>query len=525
MQFVDASLQGESFTQLNVEHNGGVINWSLGFYSRPRDIEVPRVFEHVNGFLASLSQERQANIFFAYERLKSSIDDVVDPAQVHVHLTKATKKLYELFTFEELTEWVRRNGNIRIPPSITERYDELDISKRNESFEDRTYLRSEYFDLVVLAIYMRFMIPVWSEYAIRLQQYRSNTSFREYQVMSVLKTSSAVSVPPMNRLRQYIEMSNEAEIKTQMSAALGSLGSSELPDWLLSLAVVRKLVLVEVSTGDDANNIIRVMYRHVKNTLKSMDRKFSGRVTNKTNYERGDDDPKSVLDGYKIKQQISVGDLMTMSVYTRNPVEMAIKYDPSIDKRMVIDCYDHTKKLINHQPTHGQIVLLSWVLSRIMPPTSVYNINRQSLMACQAMTQAVLWHWGFYDLAILLTASEVRDMNGHTLGGVESRTRILKEYVEKLMVLYPHYQENGVRERDRQVNMVCKTIDSITPDFVKCDWSTTAPKALQKLGTSVDDRGIVVAPNDIKTQLCELVLKLNNLNQQTGIEDHAKLSS
>lgn len=150
----------------------------------------------------------------------------------------------------------------------------------------------------------------------------------------------------------------------------------------------------------------------------------------------------------------------------------------------------------------------------MIPPRSIDNISKPSLLSCFAAAQAILWYHQQPDLALLLTAAEIRDNQGFLIGGIESRSRIPKEFVDRFVELYPHYQEKGSKERERQTNVACKAIDQIAKDFVKCDWRTNAPTALIALGSTVADRKMISAPTDIKTQLSVLVLRLAEAQEQ-----------
>jgi hypothetical protein len=518
MQIIDAGDTHEPFSKMFTEHNGEKIAWDLQkFYGRPTNATVEKVFHLINGYWASLPSSRQDKIFRIYVNARRCIDEVIDPNQLHIRLTEIIKEMYEAMTFEEVRYWARNHGEIRVPPSIKSNYQELEISDRNQvgmDYQAKTYLRDDYLELVNMAILYKPMIPIWAEYGRLLEQLSSTNSYREYQSMSLLSRSTAVNIPPLDRLRRYVDTSS-LDSKTAMSAALGGIGSSELPDWLMSMVIIRKLVIIELSSYEDSSNIVSVVYHHVRNTIKSVDRKFSGRIREKSK-PRGedDDDNKSIVETYKIKQEISDGDLMVLSIYTEQTLVMAQQIVPEIPPQSVAACIEATRDLAHQQPTTGQLTLLRWILASVIPPRSIDNISKPSLLSCFAAAQAILWYHQQPDLALLLTAAEIRDNQGFLIGGIESRSRIPKEFVDRFVELYPHYQEKGSKERERQTNVACKAIDQIAKDFVKCDWRTNAPTALIALGSTVADRKMISAPTDIKTQLSVLVLRLAEAQEQ-----------
>lgn len=509
MQIVDAS-SSDKPNFIRMVHKQQEIPWNLRLYYRNSTLDIPEVFEFINGYWASLPEARQDQIFECYLEARHHIDEVIDQNMMHHRLTKTCKRLYELMPFEEIEYWVNNSANIKVPPSIKDTYDQLEISERNQTamdYQSKTYLRADYLQLINLAIALKPMIPIWAEYA-RADQVGVSGTFREYQALSLLNLSSILTVQPVNRLRTYIE-TNDPDLKTLMSAALGGLGSSELPDWAMALVIMRKLVIFKLSSYDDSNNIIRVIYHHVKNTINTVPRRFTSQIRDKPTPSGGDDDEnKSILETYKIKQEVSDGDLMVLSIYTEDVMGMSTRIAPDIDPNVVELCIENIRRCQNNHPTRGQLVLLSWVLSHVIPPRSIDHLNKQAIFSCMASAQAVLWHWGFCDVALLLTATETRDKQGSLLGGVETRSRIPKEYVDQFVEIYPHFQEKGSKDSERQTNVACKAIDTIAKDFIKCDWKVQSPDELKEHGSTIDDMNLMSTPSDIKTQLSALVLKL-----------------
>lgn len=511
MQIVPA--QANTFDGLKIVHGDKEQYWDLKFYSNPKNATVENVFEYINGYWQSLPASRQTDIFHAYERIQETIEGVVEPNMLHVRLTSEVERLYKLMPHEEIREWLMKRVTIRVPPIIKERYNQLEIAERNQTKTDykaRTYLRDDYLELVYVAITLKAMIPIWSEYAKQLNYTQDTNSFREYQCFSLLNKTNVVKAPAIAQLQTYIQ-TNNPEAKSQMSAALGGLGSSEMPDWLMSLAIIRKLVIIKLSSLENNDNIISVMYHHVGNSIKSLERKFQGRIKDKAK-PRGseDDESKSIVETYKIKQEISDGDLAVLSVYSENPGVMLERIDPSVPKEYLKTCLDFTRSESQQQrqPAHCQLVLLRWIMSPVLSPRSIDNINKLSLLTCFGVAQSVLWHWGFPDLALILTSTETRDSNGMYLGGIESRTRIPNEDVEMFKLIYPHTYQKKVKERDRQANLTCCAIDELAKDIVRCDWRTHAPRPLMESSDGVDESGVMSAPADIRVQLSKLVLAI-----------------
>ncbi len=512
MQIIDSSPRHQPFTSVVMKNEDRELHWDLSFYNNPSNITTERIFEFINGYFKTLPNDRQRNIFDIYIDIKQAIDEYIDANMLHARLTSLVKSLYELIPFDEVQYWTNKHGDIRVPPTIKREYEELEISNRSQetkNYEKQTYLHGDYLRLVNLAIILKPMIPVWSEYALKLGSMADAGQNKEYDAMAILSRSHIIRSDTMQQLRQFVESSIPSA--KRMSAILAGLGSSEIPDWLMSIAIVRKLVIIELSSADANSNIIGVIYRHVNNSFKSTDRKFSGNVRDKVKPSASEDEEnKSFVESYKIKQEISDGDLAVLSIYTENVLGMAQRIEPNIPKDMVESCLEVVMRPDNifNVPTDSQLNLLRWVMSPAITPPGISNVNRAALMRCVAATQSILWYWGYYDLALILTGVETRDNLGLLSGGIESRARIPKEYVDQFLIYYPHFSDKGARTRDRQTNVACQAIDTMANDFIKCDWIVKAPQELTNLVETVDGSNTMTVPTDIKVQLSKLILQL-----------------
>lgn len=508
MQFVDGYPE-QPFTRLKIVHKSEEIAWNLDYYSKLQDVTTDKVFHFLNQFISTLQTSTQKAIFDIYQKAREEIDAIVDPNMLHRRLTQTIRELYQLVDFDEIQRFTRFNGDIKVPSVIADEYSQLGISERSQDYRESTYLRADYVDLINLAIYLKFAIPIWAEYA-RLIGKTGNSTFREYQTMSLLNRSQAIDIPPMNRLRNYIETQIDSEKNSShLSAVLGGLGTTEMPDWMLSIVVIRKLVIVDLSSYERERNVVSVIYSYVKNNTKSIDRKFSGYIKNKPKpRQERDDNEKFVLETYKIKQDASDGDLMVLSIYTENPVAMAQRIEPGVEAQRVMECYNYCRHLTDMTFSLGQLTVLRWAMSPILPPQSIENIRKSSLLSMIACAQAVLWYRGHFDLAKLVAANEMVDDAGMLIGGSDSHRRIPKEYVNQFHYYYPHSSDRGDRDRSRQTNVTIKAIEALAKDFIKCHWVVHGPPALLQQGSPVDDDQVLMTPQDFRIQLARWVLEL-----------------
>lgn len=520
---IENASQEHRYLRVRVVHDGRELNFDVSFYSRPPQptVDLDAIFSDLNNYFAHLPFERQQRIFEAYENAHNQLETIPDQSMLHLHLTGTVKWLYQLIDFEELGNYIYHYGHYYIPPSIKDEYEELEISNRGVDRRETTYLRSDYLELIKLIIYLRPLVPIWGEY-LKLMSQRN--AFREYQAFSLVSTSPVMNIEAMQGLKRFIEGTVDKISQGQggrgskiphVSAALSGLGSAEFPDWFLSMVVIRKLSIIDVSAIRDQGNIVSTIYSYIDTTLNKLYNRFSGPVASKnTSTDEGEEEVPFV-ETYKIKQALSDGDLMVLSIFTEDPHSMARRVDPHLETWRLEKSLQATMAMGDVRLSKGQLTLLAWSLSKVLPPRSVENIRKEGLFNGIAVAQASLWRRGHYDIAKLLTATEFLDEDGVLIGGSEANRRIPRDLVERFNRYYPHLNERADRDRGRQANPAIKAIEIVTTDLIRCSWLVYAPPELINEGTPLDWNNSLEVPGDIRVQLARLLLDIVEIEEES----------
>lgn len=497
----------DSMNAVWVCHGDERLSFNTSVYNRATKASPKEIFKHINEYWGRLSEARQSEIFDTYRKIHNTLETVMDNHALIRRLMDLVKAFYQLQPLSEIRQYVDFYSDIKVPGSLRTEYDPDDI-------HERTYLRNDYMGLVVLAVALRPMVPIWGEF-IRKAGVESGTTYKEYMAMRILQKSHLINSEPMERLYIYVESSVPSDT-TSLSAVLNGLGSAEMPSWLLSLAVVRRLAVGEVSAADDRSSIITNIYNFVfTNTLNSLDRKFKGKVIEKhRTMSTSETDKASRVEAYKVKQVVSDGDIVVLGVYTQQVQDMAATIDPSIDARRVKQCCEFIGRLSQLHIQDHHITIAQWVVAPAISPRGVPHLNKPALLRVLGVVQAILWHWGFADLAVILTATPAsRDDDG--LMTMEGRSRIPKELVERLMQLYPYYQPPGgkptkenIEQRQRQGNPAIQAIEALSKSVSFADWESNAPTELLKDCTMIGATRRFVAPPNLRAQLAELIVRI-----------------
>ncbi len=531
MKIYVAAYTDQGIRSIVTEHGGETLHWETSPYSRASRIDGARtkmdpendlVFREINAFMATLPKERQQAIWDAYVEIHQIFEDNFDPlAKGQGRMQLVVKRIYDLVPYQEIHDWATMASIIHLPLNLKTHYGDKDPI-------DRTYLRQDYFDLTVMAIALRFMVPIWGEYIPRLKDDVDN-DFKEYTAVMLLYRTYITTSAPYQRLRVYIEswissMSTQGNV---FSALLAGLSSEKIPDWLLACTLVRRTSVVPIASESEGPNIITDVYQYVYNTMGSPGHKrFNGPVSEKTvRKDEKSDQQESLAESYKIKQQVSDGEVVAANVYVTDYVEdMTRSIDPTADLSKLNECLQSLRGLDHLVILQHHVTLTQWVLTSAISPHFIPLLSRNALLHAMASAQALLWHWGFTDLAALLSAREARQLEDEFVSAQESRARIPNDVLNELVAIYSYsYPVKGKLVTPKQSNPGSRAVDAFYQLVASSDWYLNAPKALVAHTHRIPGSRKMYVPVDIRVQLAKLLIHL--YHQRIAFNERSRLAA
>lgn len=512
MHFEVDKLQKNRINYIDIVSGKEVISFTMKNYNRTKFINSFEFYDNVNKLVASLKKEEQDKLFNVYLEIKNAFLEVNDVTRLHKIISKLINQLLTIVSFDVVKSWFMLNGNIQIPPDLKDVF----TGEDNDLTEKLTYLRGDYFDLSILSVLIKFITPIFGEYLDSMGR-EAGTKFKELRAFTLLNRSPMFKLPVFVRLQVYVDASLEKEKRKNASsfrssaAIMGGLGLSELPTWLLSRAVVRKLSVHEELT---TNSIIASVYHSIDQQISSMDKTFDGAIRDKKPaYGDMDGDKASIVENYKVKQSVSDGDLSVLNIYTRELKSLVKIVEPGIDMKLVDLCDANLSKRTHINISQHQITLTQWVLSKAISPRGIPALNKVSILKAIAGAQAILWHWGFNELALLMTA--IPYYGTDTMAPASSR--LSKKYIDTFEELYPHRQLLSKTITVRNSNAALKAIDKLSSDIIRSDWSISAPAELETLMEVNPKNKIHLVSAEIRFALADLIIRINNTSPNSKV--------
>ena len=461
------------------------------------------LFLEINQYIRTLDDHVQFKIFKLYEELRDLRDNDIGVSfnTQQKETTDIVTRLYELLDLTRLAQFAYR-ANVVYPEGLISR--NSDQPKTSNINVNINYYKEDYDGLVVLVIALRPMIPIWGEY-IAINKEAVGTQYKEYRALKLLSKSSLDSSPYMNRLRLYInEWRTTGNARSTLAddiAVLDGISSDNLTDYILGQILVRRLSLCNIHANTEKDSIISSVYSYLKSKLSEAANTFNTKKKYDDGGGRENGEEMSILEKYKISSKLTHGDREFIKEYSRSPVNVAQEIDPTIDLFILEECLElnHVLKLpiSNHQR-----LLTQWTVATAFPAQGIYELSKREVTSLLSVAQAILIHWEFYELALLINASV---QNGSITLVSTTRSNISDDLLKELNYLYP-YQKTYRRQQDKP-NIAHDAIYKLNIELMAAMFDVYPTQTLHE---KLDVKGTqYMCPPTLTDQIAQLLIRVN----------------
>lgn len=335
--------------------------------------------------------------------------------------------------------------------------------------------------------------------------------------VSLLDDTYISDLPAIEKLVHHMEetLTNFPHARTAVLG--GHMGTAALPHWLASKAAFRRIAVGEVDSGNDISSIITNVFNFVKSVLDSIPRNFGGSVRMKTRTQESSNSEENIsfLESLKIREAMSGGHKRLLNVFCREAAFMAYKIDPTVPEELVTRCTQLTGKWANQMIHPHQKKLARWVISASghFSPRYLDVTGREQTMRLIGVTQALLYHWGYINLAGLMTAQPIVDHTIAPATALWARDTLSKEYQDLLQARLPYHRP--VIKKDQSaidMNDGVVAIDGVARDIYTSEWTLEDPDWLAKEVPRTSVNTLLIPP-DLRNHLAKLMLHVTQPKQ------------
>jgi hypothetical protein len=294
----------------------------------------------------------------------------------------------------------------------------------------------------------------------------------------------------------------------EMAIIFEFLSSEEIPVFLMALALIRKVSIAPLSAETDKDHLMKVVFNYVCGNNNRLPAAFGGNIRSKIDVEAATDDNSSVWCYYKMKEQISTGDLCIFQLYITDYLEAARAIDQEITDEQTEMCVARAQKLARFDPNDAQVALCIWVMSTVVAGCAIEMFDRNTLFTAMGISQTVLWKWGFHQLAILQTAAPVQMADDEMMTPVP-RTKISDENMKQLEYIYPYTMPESKKDSGQSPNVGVRGVEDAANVFFKNEWEPQCPRQLAAKYERSDVTRRLQVSSDFRDELAELFIKLD----------------
>lgn len=498
--------------QLVMRHKGEELWWNASNYDQPSFTEPESLFFHLNLYWANLPVTRQDQIFDLYKKAHEALSTVENLDRLMTRLTQIVTELYVQQPKQELTRFIAVRNNVCLPSTLPDHY--------GQNPEERTYLRDHYRGLTVLVLALRAMVPIWAEFirtvrgdaVERKEILAMRLIVRSWMMGHTNDDGDLIPDPDMEKLRRMV-YALATNSDTPLVAVIQSVGSEQFPEWLYAMAVIRRAAIGELSQTNTQINVVSTIYKTVVTAVDKGGKNFSGGdIYDKNHRPPQDEDNSSLAEAYKPRQEVSPGDILVYSVYADRLERLAKDVDPTIDEGKLKLCFDAlsaAQQMGGLARSEHQRLLVMWTLSSVVPANSISYMEPSALFNSMVATQALLWHWGFPNLAVFVSVGQRPRSDRQLSEHMEFRSRTSSTNLQKLNEIYPYYRPTGrASERKNMDNFGTQAIDKFNELLSSHSWVNYAPDELVAASSAKVIEDVLMIPSTIRNDLAEYLVHL-----------------
>lgn len=500
-------------TYVLVRHGNETLTWVASAFNQNNFSDEFDLFFQMNLVFERMPQQKQLAIFGVYKDMRKLFEECYDRDELTNTLYGHLKTLYDLVTLEEIEQWITLHAvglEARVP--VEELSNTFEVKVTNEIREsysrEQTYLRSDYMKLMALALGLRLMIPVWSEYILRTKV-EAGTEYKEFYAFRLLYRTNLMSSEAMVKFKEYVLRCIPQE--KSKASIVGGVSSEDFPEWVTAQTIIRCLCTRDVRGVMGGTTLVQYIYNNVRERVKRSENSFGGAIRDKPlgTDKSGDDEGRtSVIEAYKVREEIPGGEIAYLQWVLSDPMQVAYQLQPDIDLKLVKSALKTSKAgFSNNVCKEPQVTLLQYIIAPIATPRAIQHMPRSVVESLLAVAQAVLWHRGHHVLAGIVTAVESRDSD-LMINSVGGGGRIPKELADEITLLYPFTKKATPRlKAPKSLNLAIAAIDSLVEELSEYSWILTIEDQYIQQITGTNTSRRYSLPRDIKTKIAEFVLE------------------
>lgn len=412
------------------------------------------LYNHINAYMNGYMTKEEQKIFF--NAVKYSTEDGIDYSKNEcvVALRDHLHKAIDAFNYDRFNVWFRDNTpDLPIPPDMSEVFidesnvdmndaesvKELEKVKTREKVREKTYIVSEYVDLMSLMVFLKAVRPIITQY----HSYLHMNDNHPYYKLFCLFLDSGIDHKDnaLKKLREYVYMNHSQimqknDYKTNLIYGAG-LTEDDVVDYLASEALFNKAFSADQFDPKKPNEM-KYIYNLIsyngkfKNSVKE---RVYARATKGGNKE---EDYSIVEKHHRETPKITMGVSVELKMQLED-TEKILKVLGINPKEFDWELYErekqHIPEMLKTPIEDIHYYMLAWILAPVAGVRAIYSIDENRVMELLLLVKLVLLHYGHDYMAMFMSCTLDTDVD-FINPGVVIRNTLSKALSQEVAAMY-----------------------------------------------------------------------------------------
>lgn len=495
------------------EHKGSKIAWRTAVFSPDSFSDDKQTFDLINRYWAYQSEEIQDEVFKLYTEIDEIFNsvDFYSNSDANSVLSERVVKLMNLHPIEKVKTWVQTMSDVRWPTQdLAVEYVQGTLQNDKNHSREKTYILDDYVNLSCMILQLRIMVPIWGKYIDRTAKI-FGTVFKEYYAFSLLQKAKFMDEPGVKKLYLYIK-SILPEKGSLDELLVNGVSSEEYPIVVMATHLVRKLSVADIRGLDPTPVIIRHISRYVmekaaraKNSIEVLGKNDS------THDSAADEDQISKLELYKIREEISRGDVEYIRFFVSDVYRLARSIEPSLTDEEINEALMAEPAILDQTPNNSQTQLLMWLIDPVIASEGVQFLSAIQRARCLCAMSAAYWKRGHIAVSALCTASVIKNDDGF-ITSIETKSRIDESLLTQLQEIFPFAKRPKETKNSKHIPEYIEAIDELVKSFSKNSWQLNlSEKQMSVIYPRRPQYRRYDVPHDCREQFARLIIDIQQI--------------
>lgn len=454
------------------------------------------LYDSINEYVSTLHINTQKEIYDLFYKVYShNYKQNYKDSSYILKLENNIAKVCELLNYNNFKIWIaQREDSLIFPENVKTFYThDPDMNTTKE----KTYIKSEYRDLISLIIFMRAASPLYLDFYNYIKQI---TTHYYYKMFMLFIKSDIYLSPEIEKLKQYIEVNQLTLIgstKNEHLVISAGLSDDDILDSLVSEIIFNKLLTIDFF--NKKCNIISFIFQTIryKGSFITSD---SVAIRGKTTVNDPSKEDISYFEDYRKTTNIPIGTVVEIQHALSNVESLVhtLGYT-DFDYDLYNKELENVKFLMSKKIDETQIYLLGWFLNRIINSRALYYIEFRKLLELMIFAKVALLKRNHKFMAMMLSSYKSTENNYVNI--------VMKNSLNKASLKRLSQSYNFTIEDDKP-SIIEKTILEISREIINSTWIPIGTK--DQLEGIVNNDGYLDIPSNINDLICNYIEFVNS---------------